>query len=122
MGYNYGDSKRSYYTERRERKDVVKDHDDRFLDRYFNSKIDCYRWVNIEYSKSLELEGMFKLFPKNCSYTYNIVEIDATTFWHEYYIDNRVSLLKLVGEYNLQHVVNISVRGKEGSRPSMLVD
>ena len=42
MGYNYDDNKLLYYTNGHDQGDVVKDRDNIFLDRYFDSKIDCY--------------------------------------------------------------------------------
>ena len=100
-GYNYDENKQYYYTNGHERDEVVRDRDDTCLTSYFDSEIDCYHWVQIEYSASLELEVKNDKFPKNCSYEYTILDDDLTSVWREYHIDTRVSLMEFFDKDNL---------------------
>ena len=48
LGFNYNENKRSYYTDRHEREDVVRDRNDTFLVDDFKAERCCYHWVQIK--------------------------------------------------------------------------
>ena len=121
LGYNYNENKQSHYANGYEREDIVRDRDNIFLTSYFDSEIDCYRWFQIEYSTSLELEVKNYKFPKSCGYEYTILDDNLTSVWQEYHIYTHVSLMEFFDNDNLQYGGNLSVRKKDGTRPLMLL-
>ena len=57
LGFKYNENKQNYCTNGHERDDVVKDRDERFLTRYFDSELLAHQWVQIPSSVASNLEA-----------------------------------------------------------------
>ena len=68
LGYKYCENKRSYYSDGHERKDALKDRNERFLVEYFKIGRRTYRWVQLTNEQAIKLEESDKKFPKDCYY------------------------------------------------------
>jgi len=84
----------------------VRDHNNRFLVEYFESELQCYRWVQIKSEIATSLEQELDNFRTNCSYIY---EDDGVKF-REYHIDTHVCLLQCISDTNTKYGGNLSVR------------
>ena len=118
-GFNYNENKRRYYIDVHQRKDVVRDRNDRFLVDGFKAEHRCYRWVQIKESITIELEAKHSNFPLNCSYGFtNQVLLEQ---YREYHVDTHLSLTQFIEEKHTIFSGNLSVRFDTNERSMMLI-
>lgn len=115
LGYKYCENKRCYYSDGHERKDVVKDRNERFLVEYFKLERCTYRWVQLTNEDAMKLEQSIENFPKDCYY------YDLSTNKREYHVDTHSALEEFIPEEYKKFGGGLSVRLKENERPVIII-
>ena len=88
LGYEYSETKKTYYTDGHERADVIEDRDFRFLNRYFEYELRCHRWVHIKRTDAVLLGKDNPSFAVDACYRFKIDDID----YNEYHMDTHICL------------------------------
>ena len=117
LGFNYGENRRSYYTDGHEREDVKRDRDERFLDAYFDSEIQCHRWVQISSTMAVNLKNSYPDFAIDSSHYFLKDGIEM----QEYHVDTHECLSSFITEENKKFGGNLSVRRDVDKKPLMII-
>ena len=88
LGYQYSETKKTYYTDGHERDDVIEDRDYRFLDKYFVYELRSHRWVHIKNEDAILLTKKHPPFPVDACYRFKLNGIE----YNEYHMDTHICL------------------------------
>ena len=92
LGFSYEKNTKSYYIDRHEREDVIKDRNTLFLGSYYLYEVRCRIWIQMATSQVIQLEQNTNGFPLQC---YHYFELDGMEI-QEYHINTHPSLRDLI--------------------------